>query len=120
MNNLIISVSTTAPHCGVFTCSTSNISNYKVTMCHDQSDLVATCCDQSDLNVLCLLVGADTDEGWTEYRTKDGHTYYYNGKTDQSQWGKPDNFTGTSHELTRDEIQVNIEESPNCTLACIV
>lgn len=50
-------------------------------------------------------VGADSDEGWSEYRTKDGHTYYYNGKTGQSQWEKPDNYTGTSHELTRDEIQ---------------
>ena len=60
---------------------------------------------------LSFVVGADSDEGWNEYRTKEGHTYYYNGKTDQSQWEKPDNFTGTSHELTRDEIQVRRSQS---------
>lgn len=66
--------------------------------------------------VLCLVVGADSDEGWSEYRTKDGHTYYYNGKTGQSQWEKPDNYTGTSHELTRDEIQVRHGETSQVSL----
>jgi len=61
-----------------------------------------------------LLVGADADEGWSEYRTKDGNTYYYNGKTDQSQWEKPENFTGSSHELTRDEIQVSKGKPTKC------
>ena len=55
----------------------------------------------------CVPVGADQDEGWCDYRTKDGHIYYYNGKTGQSQWEKPENFLGTSHELNRDEIQVS-------------
>ncbi|XP_065909989.1 ras GTPase-activating-like protein IQGAP1 [Dysidea avara] len=50
-------------------------------------------------------VGTDQDEGWCDYRTKDGHVYYYNGKTGQSQWEKPESFSGTSHELNRDEIQ---------------
>ena len=63
---------------------------------------------------MCLVVGADTDEGWNNYRTKDGHIYYYNGKTGQSQWEKPDNFTGTSHELTRDEIQVSRGKPVKC------
>ena len=63
---------------------------------------------------LRLIVGADADEGWKDYRTKDGHIYYYNGKTSQSQWEKPDDFTGTSHDLTRDEIQVSREKLDKC------
>ena len=58
----------------------------------------------------CLVVGPDSDEGWSEYRTKEGYIYYYNGKTGQSQWEKPDNYSGTSHELSRDEIQVRREK----------
>ena len=64
--------------------------------------------------MFCLVVGADTDEGWSEYRTKDGHTYYYNGKTDQLQWVKPDDFTRTSRELTRDEMQVGMGKPLKC------
>ena len=71
--------------------------------------------------VFYLAVGADTDEGWNDYRTKDGHIYYYNGKTGQSQWEKPDDFTGTSHELTRDEIQVNTSSSvTQCNLTTVL
>ena len=66
--------------------------------------------------VLYLVVGTDTDEGWSEYHTKDGHAYYYNSKTDQSQWEKPDKFTGTSHEITRNEIQVSTKIPSSVTL----
>ena len=70
------------------------------------------CIENLNVCALCLVVGADTGEGWSEYRTKDGHFYYYNGKSDKSQWEKPENFTGTSHELTRDEIQVSNGKKP--------
>ena len=69
--------------------------------------------------VLCLVVGADIDKGWSEYHTKDGHTFYYNRKTDQSRWEKPDKFTGRSHELTRNEIQVSTRNSVKCHLETV-
>lgn len=28
-------------------------------------------------------------EGWTEHATEDGHVYYYNDLTDQTQWERP-------------------------------
>ena len=50
-------------------------------------------------------VGEDTSGGWAEYRTPRGHIYYFNSATEESHWGRPDNFQGTSHDLTKDEIQ---------------
>ena len=67
----------------------------------------------------CLVVGTDVDEGWSEYHTKDVHTYYYNSKTDQLQWKKPDKFTGTSHELTQTEIQVSTMNPIKCHLETV-
>lgn len=50
-------------------------------------------------------VGEDTSGGWAEYRTPRGHIYYFNSATEESHWGRPDSFQGTSHDLTKDEIQ---------------
>ena len=50
-------------------------------------------------------VGEDTSGGWAEYRTPRGHTYYFNSATEESHWGQPDGFQGTTHDLTKDEMQ---------------
>ena len=55
--------------------------------------------------LFCPAVGEDTSGGWAEYRTPRGYTYYYNSATEESHWGRPENFQGSTHDLTKDEIQ---------------
>ena len=47
-------------------------------------------------------------EGWTEHRTREGHTFYYNWMSEQSQWEKPDDLPEQSCQLRREEIQVRV------------
>lgn len=54
--------------------------------------------------------------GWTEHRTRDGYVFYYNVVTGESQWEKPEGFSGQSRELTKDEIQVPCV----CVRACVL
>ena len=58
--------------------------------------------------MLMSAVGEDTSGGWAEYRTPRGHTYYFNSATQESHWGRPEDFQGTSHDLTKEEIQAVI------------
>ena len=58
----------------------------------------------------CLLVcgchaGVD-GAGWSEHRLRDGYSYFYNRQTGESQWERPEDFTGQSQDLSREEIQV--------------
>ena len=48
----------------------------------------------------------DEGEGWVEHRTRAGHTFYYNWKSEQSQWEKPESLPEQSSHLRREEIQV--------------
>jgi Ras GTPase-activating-like protein IQGAP1 len=50
-------------------------------------------------------VGEEGD-GWAEHRTREGHAFYYNWKSEQSQWEKPENLPEQSSHLRRQEIQV--------------
>ena len=45
-------------------------------------------------------------DGWAEHRTRGGHAFYYNWKSEQSQWEKPENLPEQSSHLRREEIQV--------------
>ncbi|KAL5481649.1 hypothetical protein EMCRGX_G021851 [Ephydatia muelleri] len=49
--------------------------------------------------------------GWTEHRTRDGYVFYYNVVTGESQWEKPEGFSGQSRELTKDEIQAVVTKT---------
>ena len=46
--------------------------------------------------------------GWADYRSKEGHTYYYNDKTEQHSWVCPEEYAGCPATLTREEIQVGV------------
>ena len=50
----------------------------------------------------------EESEGWVEHRTREGHAFYYNWKSEQSQWEKPENLPEQSSHLRREEIQVSI------------
>ena len=67
-------------------------------------DSVCVCVHTSQM-LFHPAVGEDTSGGWAEYRTPRGHIYYFNSATEESHWGRPDSFQGTSHDLTKDEIQ---------------
>ena len=55
-------------------------------------------------------------EGWTEHRTREGHAFYYNWKSEQSQWDKPVDLPQQSSQLRREEIQVKYVF--NCVYIC--
>lgn len=57
--------------------------------------------------IFLFLVGESS--GWCEYRTKDGHSYYHNFTTGESQWERPESYNGQSPQLSKDEIQVGEE-----------
>lgn len=44
--------------------------------------------------------------GWSEHCTREGYNYYYNSQSGESQWERPEGFSGQSQELSREEIQV--------------
>ena len=45
--------------------------------------------------------------GWTEHRTREGYSYYYNAGTSDGQWELPEGFiSGQTTDLSREEIQV--------------
>ena len=50
--------------------------------------------------------GGEDGEGWMEHRTREGHAFYYNWRSERSQWEKPDALPEQSSQLRRDEIQV--------------
>ena len=50
--------------------------------------------------------GAEAGDGWTEHRTREGHSFYYNWKSGESQWGRPEELPEQNAQLSRDEIQV--------------
>ena len=52
--------------------------------------------------------GGEEGEGWVEHRTREGNTFYYNWKTQQSQWEIPEGVPEKCSHLRREEIQVNI------------
>ena len=51
--------------------------------------------------------------GWSEHRTRDGYSYYHNSQSGESQWERPEGFSGQSQELSREEIQVGGGDVPN-------
>ena len=51
------------------------------------------------------LPGLDS-AGWSEHRLRDGYSYFHNRQTGESQWERPEDFTGQSQDLSREEIQV--------------
>lgn len=50
--------------------------------------------------------GGDDGEGWMEHRTREGHAFYYNWKSEKFQWETPDTLPEKSSQLRREEIQV--------------
>ena len=48
--------------------------------------------------------------GWTEHKTRDGYTCYYDNQTGEYSWEYPEGWTGVSSDLSREEIQVKKEE----------
>ena len=48
--------------------------------------------------------------GWTEHKTRDGYTCYYDNQTGEYSWEYPEGWTGVSSDLSREEIQVKEEE----------
>lgn len=42
---------------------------------------------------------------WSEYQTREGHSFYHNSSTGKSTWVKPEGFDGTTGDLSQDEIQ---------------
>ena len=63
----------------------------------------------SCLNVHVFLFVVGESSGWSEYRTKDGYSYYHNFTTGESQWERPESYNGQSPQLSKDEIQVGGE-----------
>lgn len=61
-----------------------------------------------NLNVARCEKGGDDGNGWTEHRTREGHTFYYNWKSEQSQWERPSDLTELTSQLRREEIQVSV------------
>ena len=49
--------------------------------------------------------GQDCD-GWTEHRSREGHAFYYNWKSETSQWERPIGLPELTSHLRREEIQV--------------
>eukprot|EP00117_Sycon_ciliatum_P032454 scpid10084/ scgid25161/ Ras GTPase-activating-like protein IQGAP1; p195 len=54
---------------------------------------------------LAAKAEAGDQAGWTEETTLQGHSYYHNRQTGQRQWTRPEEFSGKSADLTRQEIQ---------------
>ena len=52
--------------------------------------------------------GGEDGDGWMEHRSREGHAFYYNWKSEQSQWEKPENLPEQCSQLRREEIQVCI------------
>lgn len=50
--------------------------------------------------------GEEECEGWIEHRTREGHAFYYNWKTKEHQWEKPEGLPENPPHLRREEIQV--------------
>lgn len=51
-----------------------------------------------------ILDGQETE--WTSHKLKSGDLYYYNYKTKESAWIKPENFEASNTQLTKEEVQV--------------
>lgn len=60
-------------------------------------------------NFCSFLVEGDAT-GWTEHKTRDGYTCYYDNQTGEYSWEYPEGWTGVSSDLSREEIQVKEEE----------
>ena len=60
-------------------------------------------CFSSSFLFVCFTEGDPA--GWTQEPTLQGHNYYHNRKTGAKQWERPEEFTGKSADLTRQEIQ---------------
>ena len=56
--------------------------------------------------VSSITTGVEESGGWSEHCTREGYSYYHNSQSGESQWEKPEGFSGQSQELSREEIQV--------------
>ena len=51
--------------------------------------------------------GGRDGDGWMEHRTREGHAFYYNLRSQNSQWERPNELPELSCHLRREEIQVS-------------
>ena len=61
--------------------------------------------------IFILLFSAEAESsGWSEHKTRDGYTCYYDSVTGEYSWVYPEGWSGVSSDLSKEEIQVRERE----------